>query len=62
MLVPYSIHQPVERPFGSTVPPTVAESGPSAQALAVTTAGAARVWNVASAPRLVPLALVATSR
>ena len=26
--VPYSIHQPVVRPFGSTVPPTVAAGGP----------------------------------
>ena len=28
-LVPYSIHQPVGRPFGSTVPPSVAAVGPS---------------------------------
>ncbi len=62
MLVPYSTHQPVERPFGSTVPPTVAEVGPSDQAGLVTTVGAARVENVWSAPRLVPAPFEATSR
>jgi hypothetical protein len=62
VLVPYSTHQPVELPLGSTVPPTVAEVGPSALAASVTTVGAARVENVWSAPRLVPAAFVATRR
>ena len=61
-LVPYSTHQPVERPFGSTVPPTVAEVGPSDHAGLVTTVGAARVENVWSAPRPVPAPFDATSR
>ena len=60
--VPYSIHQPVGRPFGSTEPPSVAAEGPSAPAAAVTTSGAPRVVSTASAPRLVPLPFEATRR
>ena len=41
--VPYSIHQPVDRPLGSTVPPTFAADGPIEHAGAVTTSGAPRV-------------------
>jgi len=62
VLVPYSIHQPVELPFGSTVPATVADVGPSALAGLVTTAGAACVVKVRSAPRAVPVPFDATRR
>ena len=62
LVVPYSTHHPVERPFGSTVPPRFAAPGPMSPAAPVRTSGAPRVVNVIPAPRLVPSSLVATTR
>ncbi len=62
MLVPYSKYQVVARPFGSTVPVSVAEVGVTPVAAPVTAAGAAEVVKIPSAPRLVPAAFVATTR
>ena len=62
VLVPYSIHQPVVRPLGSTVPPTVAADGASRDAEPVATAGSPWVVNVASAPRVEPEPFEATTR
>ena len=62
MLVPYSKYQTVARPFGSTVPFSVAELVVTFVAAPVTAAGAAEVAKIPSAPRLVPAPFVATTR
>ena len=62
MLVPYSKYHVVARPFGSTVPFSVAVVGVTPDAAPVTTAGADRVVKIPSAPRLVPAPFVATTR
>ena len=58
----YWKYQEVESPFGVTVPLRRAEVGAIELASSVVTDGAALVTNVASAPRVVPASLVATSR
>ena len=60
--MPYSNHQVVERPFGVTVPWSVAVVGAIDEASPVTTTGAELVVNVASLPTAVPASLVATIR
>jgi hypothetical protein len=60
--VPYSKYQVVERPFGVTVPLSVADVGVTELAPPVTLPGAAPVVKVRSAPLLVPASLVATTR
>ena len=62
MLVPYSKYQLVARPFGSTLPFSVAEVGVTLVAAAVTATGAAEVVKIPSLPRAVPAALLATTR
>ena len=62
MLVPYSTHHEVERPFGLTVPETVALVAVTPEAGPVTTLGGGCVVNDASAPAVVPASLTATSR
>jgi hypothetical protein len=62
VLVPYSTYQVVGRPFGSTVPFSVADVAVTLDAVPVTAAGADAVVKIPSAPRLVPAAFVATSR
>jgi hypothetical protein len=62
VLVPYSKNHVVARPFGSTLPLSVAEVGVTLVAAPVTTAGAAEVVKSPSAPRLVPAPFVATTR
>jgi hypothetical protein len=52
----------VGRPFGSTVPFSVADVAVTLDAVPVTAAGADAVVKIPSAPRLVPAAFVATSR
>ena len=53
-LVPYSTYQPVDWPFGLTVPPRVAPVGPTAVAAAVTATGADAVVKSPSPPFVVP--------
>jgi hypothetical protein len=62
VLVPYSNHQLVDRPPGSTAPFSWADVGPTSVAGALRAPGGATVTNVRSAPRDVPAALVATTR
>jgi hypothetical protein len=62
VLVPYSTYHDVERPFGFTEPPRVAEVGPTPVAWPVITVGALWVVNTWSAPADVPASLVATRR
>ena len=60
--MPYSKTYAVERPFGSTLPFSVAVVVPIELAADVVTPGGEAVTNVASAPGTVPAELVATSR
>ena len=60
VLLPYSKYHDVERPFGFTEPPSVADVGPTAAAGPVTAVGGLRVVNVLSAPATEPASLVAT--
>ena len=62
MLVPYSKYHVVARPFGSTVPLSVADVTVTLVAEPVTATGAAEVLKIPSAPRAVPELLVATTR
>ena len=62
MLVPYSKNHVVERPLGSTVPFSVADVGVTLVAAPVTTPGGAGVVKMPSAPLLVPVLFVATTR
>ena len=62
VLVPYSTYHEVERPFGFTEPPSVADVGPTPVAGPVTTVGAWSVVNAWSEPVDVPASLVATIR
>lgn len=62
VLVPYSKNHEVERPFGFSEPPSVADLGPTAAAAPVTAVGGLWVVNVLSAPVTVPASLVATIR
>ncbi len=62
MLVPYSKYQFVVRPFGSTVPLSVAEPTVMLVAEPVTDRGGERVVKTPSAPRVVPPPFVATNR
>ena len=62
VLVPYWMYHEVDRPFGLTEPPRVAEVGPTPDACPVTAVGAFCVVNVRSAPATVPASLVATRR
>ena len=62
MLVPYSKYHVVARPFGSTLPLSVAPLGLTPVAVPVTAIGADRVVKIPSAPRLVPAPFVATTR
>jgi hypothetical protein len=60
--VPYSKYQVVDRPFGSTVPLSVAEETVTPVAEPVTATGADAVVKIPSPPRVVPPLLVATTR
>ncbi len=60
--VPYSNQRVVERPFGVTVPRSVAEVGATEDTSPVTTVGAALVVKEESLPVLVPASLEATMR
>ena len=62
MLVPYSKNHVVGRLLASTVPFSVADVGETLVAAAVTTPGGAGVAKMPSAPRLVPVLFVATTR
>jgi hypothetical protein len=62
VLVPYSKYQLADRPFGFTLPPRVADDGPTEDAEPVITTGGDAVLKVPSAPRLVPALLAATNR
>ena len=62
MLVPYGKYQVVARPFGSTLPLSVAELTVTLVAEPVTATGAVGVAKIPSAPRAVPAPFVATSR
>jgi hypothetical protein len=62
VLVPYWKYQVVARPFGSTVPLSVAELTVTLVEEPVTALGADGVVKIPSPPRVVPLPLVATSR
>jgi hypothetical protein len=64
VVVPYSKYQVAGRPFGSTVPFSVADAPETAVAAPVTTSGgcAAAVVIWPSAPVAVPLLFVATNR
>ena len=64
MLVPYSKYHVAARPFGLTVPVSVADvlDRPVAEPVTASGAGAADVVKVPSAPCAVPAALVATKR
>ena len=62
VLVPYSKYQFVERPFGVTVPLSLAVVGEIEDAALVETDGAPLVVKVASAPFVVPPSEVATRR
>jgi len=62
VVVPYSKNHVVVRPFGSTVPSSVADVTVTADAFPVTTTGAEAVVKMPSAPRPVPALLVATTR
>jgi hypothetical protein len=62
VLVPYSKYPVVGRPFGSTVPLSVAELTVTPVAEPVTATGAVGVVKTPSRPRVVPPPLVATSR
>jgi len=59
---PYSKYHEVERAFGFTEPPRVAELGPTPVACPVITVGALWVANTWSTPVVVPASLVATRR
>ena len=56
------MYHEVERPFGLTVPASVADVGPIALAWPVTTIGAPCVVKSWSEPVAVPASLVATRR
>ena len=60
--VPYSTNQVVGSPFGFTVPPSVAEVGPTPVAGDVTTTGGDAVVKSPSPPLAVPDAFFATRR
>jgi hypothetical protein len=60
--VPYSKYHEVERPFGLSEPPSVADVGPTDVAAPVATLGGLCVVNVLSEPVTLPASLVATSR
>jgi hypothetical protein len=60
--VPYSKYHEVERPFGLSEPPSVADVGPTDDAAPVATVGGLWVVNALSEPLTVPASLVATSR
>jgi hypothetical protein len=62
VLVPYSKYHVVARPFGSTVPLSVADVVVTFVAEPVTAIGAADVVKIPSEPRAVPEAFVATTR
>ena len=62
VLVPYSTYHEVERPFGFTVPPSVADVGPTAVAAPVLTVGALWVVKDLIRARDGPASLVATRR
>ena len=62
VLVPNSTNHDVERPFGFTVPPSVADVGPIAAAGPVLTVGADWVVKTRSEPLTVPASLDATRR
>jgi hypothetical protein len=62
VLVPNSTYQVVGRPFGSTVPASVAEVAVTFDAEPVTATGPDAVVKMPSPPRLVPDPFVATSR
>ncbi len=59
---PYSTYTEVERPFGFTVPWTVAAVAPMAMTGPVTTVGPESVLNVRSSPLTVPALFTATRR
>ena len=60
--MPYSTYHVVAWPFGLTVPPSVAEVGPTPVAAEVTTTGGEAVVKTPSAPFEVPEAFFATRR
>ena len=62
MLVPYSKYHVVARPFGSTVPLSVAVVVVTLVADPVTATGPADVVKIPSAPRAVPGLFVATTQ
>ena len=62
MVVPYSNHQVVVRPFGLISPVTTALVGAIEPAGPVVTEGVRRVVNVRSPPSVAPASLEATTR